>query len=280
MAGMMSEMAAAVGKEEDAADYARLQDDVREAFQKEFINKKGELKSDSQTAYALAFAYDLVPEDLADESLLHFLRQIQYRAWHLSTGFVGTPVLLPGLSKAGKTDVAYHLLTQETFPSWGYQVKQGATTIWERWDGWTEEFGFQTPAMNSFNHYAFGAVGEWMVERILGIEAAEPGFREFTIRPRPGGGLTFARGHYDSINGRISSEWEIQGEVLRLQVEVPANTVGTIHVPTVDGDTLRENGKPVSESSGLEFLGLEEEFPVFRAGSGRYEFTSRYRPGE
>jgi len=279
IARMMAEMAGATGRQEDAERFGELARDVRTAFQKKFIGKKGDLEGDTQTAYALGFALDLIPEDLRDEALLHFLRQLQYRAWHLSTGFVGTPDLLPGLTKAGKTDVAYHLLTSESFPSWGFQVKHGATTMWERWDSWTEEFGFQTPSMNSFNHYAFGAVGGWMIGEILGIETEGQGFREIRIRPRPGGGLSSARGSYNSIAGRIEVDWKLTGEVLTLKVEVPANTSATIHVPTSNADAVREGGRPPSASPGLEFAGVEEGAVLFRAGSGRYEFTSGYRQG-
>ena len=171
-----------------------------------------------------------------------FVEELRKRDWHLATGFVGTPRLLPALHLAGHDDVAYRVLLQETFPSWLSQVKDGATTVWERWDGWTPEKGFQTIAMNSFNHYSFGAVAEYLYRQVAGIDTDGPGFRSLVIKPSPAEGLTWARASYDSISGRIASAWKIDGGLFHLSVEVPPNTTATIYVPAGAADGVQEGG--------------------------------------
>src|SRR5215218_7557465 len=163
----------------------------------------------TQTAYVLALHFDLLPDELRPVATAELVADIERRHGHLSTGFVGSPDLPHVLSNNGQLDAAYALLYQKTWPSWLYSVTQGATTIWERWDGWTEENGFQDPGMNSFNHYSLGSVGEWLYRYVAGIDLGEPGYGHIVIRPRPGGGLTYARGEYDSVRGRISSSWRI-----------------------------------------------------------------------
>src|SRR5262249_51369057 len=159
------------------------------AFIREFILPDGKIKESSQTAYALAFAFDLIPADLRGKVAGVFVKEIEQKNWHLATGFIGTPRLLPALGIAGRDDVAYRLLQQEEYPGWLFQVKLGATTMWERWDGWTPEKGFQDPGMNSFNHYAFGSVGEWLYRSAAGIDTDGPGFRRIIIRPTVGSGM-------------------------------------------------------------------------------------------
>jgi alpha-L-rhamnosidase len=174
---------------------------------------------------------------------------------------------------AGRADVAYKLLLQESFPSWLFQVKLGATTMWERWDGWTPEKGFQDPGMNSFNHYAFGSVGEWLFATVAGIETDSPGFQKFSIRPTPGGNLTFAKARYDSMHGPIVSEWQIRAGSLRLNIGVPPNTTALIHVPCVDPQTVTESGLPAASGAGVQYLHQQGGYAVYRVGSGEYQFA-------
>ncbi len=161
--------------------------------------------------------------------------------------------------------MAYTLLTQEAFPSWMYSIKHGATTIWERWDGWTEHNGFQTPSMNSFNHYSLGSVGEWMFRYMAGLEAdpAQPGFRRAIVRPLPGGRLTEAKAEYESLYGVLSTDWKLSPDGrFRLNVRVPAGATAAVFVPGAD---VRMDGQPASgagESSAIEI------------GSGEYVFES------
>jgi len=227
---LMSEMAGAIGRNEDAKKYAKLADEIRTAFIKAFVTPEGKIKDSSQTGYALAFTMGLLPDDPKIQKLASdaFVEEIKKKDWHLATGFIGTPRLLPALAAAGRDDVAYRLLLTESFPSWLYQVKLGATTMWERWDGWVPERGFQDPGMNSFNHYAFGSVGEFLYRTVGGIDTDGPGFRKLIIRPRPGGGLTYANTRYDSINGTIESSWRIEGNEIKLDVTIPINTTATV----------------------------------------------------
>ena len=195
--------------------------------------------------------------------------------WHLSTGFVGVGCLCPVLTEAGYADVAYRLLENETYPSWGYTIKNGATTIWERWDGWTEENGFQSPNMNSFNHYSLGSVGEWLYRYVGGIDAETPGFGRILIHPRPGGSLTHARAEYDSVRGEIVSAWSIEDDQFNLGVTIPPNTKATVHMPVEGGAGISESGKPVEQAEGVKILRLEEGEVVLAVGSGHYEFVGR-----
>jgi alpha-L-rhamnosidase len=204
------------------------------------------------------------------------VENIKQRDWHLSTGFVGAGYLLPVLSQLGHSGVAYRLLLNETFPSWGYSIKQGATTIWERWDGWTEEKGFQNPGMNSFNHYAFGSVGEWFFRFVAGIDLDPeiPAYKRFKIQPHVGGGLEYARAEYNSIHGKIVSGWKLENGKLLMNVTIPANTSAFVYVPAEDISQVTESGKPVKDTEGVKFLRMEKGTAVFKVDSGSYIFES------
>jgi alpha-L-rhamnosidase len=223
----------------------------------------------------MAIAYGLLPpeKDRLAEKLL--LQRIEERNWHLSTGFLGVNLLLPTLTRIGRTDVALRLLQNETYPSWGYPVKHGATTIWERWDGWTEEKGFQDPGMNSFNHYAYGSCGQWMFSTLAGIDTDGPGFERILVRPRPGGGITYCEARYDSIRGRIATRWDVDGQQFRLSVTVPANVRATVWVPAKDAESVTEGGRPARDAVGVKLLRVAEGAAIFEIGSGQYSFASR-----
>ncbi len=272
---LVAEVARELGRDGDAGEYERLFGQIREAFDREFVSPDGRIRGDTQTGYVLALHFDLLPEELRDAAAGHLVEDIERRNWHLSTGFLGTPYLLQVLADTGHLDVAYRLLNQDTFPSWGYPILHGATTIWERWDGWTEERGFQDPRMNSFNHYGFGSVGEWMYRNIAGIAPAEPGFRSVLIHPRPGGGLTWARGEYDSVRGRIATGWRLEDGRFSLRVSIPANTTASVRLPCPDPSQVTESDVPVSEAEGVEAVTAEEGFVALRVGSGEYGFSCR-----
>ena len=171
----------------------------------------GRIQGNTQCCYAMALRFDLLPAELRPKAAQYLEDDIKAKGGHLSTGFVGVSYLLPVLTAAGKIDTAYRLLMQDTFPSWLFSVKHGATTIWERWDGWTPERGFQDPDMNSFNHYALGSCGQWLFDTVagIGLDPEQPGFRHIVIYPRPGGGLTWARASLRSIRGPIASAWTL-----------------------------------------------------------------------
>jgi alpha-L-rhamnosidase len=276
-AKLMAEMAEATGRHEDASEYKELHGRIKAAFQEAYVSPDGRVEGDTQTCYLLALHMELLPEDLRSRAAEHLVRTIERESWHLSTGFVGVGYLCPVLTEAGHTDVAYRLLGNETYPSWGYTIKNGATTIWERWDGWTEKNGFQSPNMNSFNHYSLGSVGEWLYRYVAGIDLGTPGYGRIVIRPCPGGGLTRASGEYDSVRGRISSSWKIEDDRFVLEALIPPNTTATVHVPSTDDVT--EGGRPVHEADGVEFLRAGEGETVLSVGSGRYEFAGRIARG-
>ena len=275
-AKLMAEMAEATGRYEDAKEYGSLNERIKGAFNEAYVSPDGRIEGDTQTCYLLALHMDLLPEDLRPAAAEHLIRTIEREDWHLSTGFVGVGYLCPVLTETGNAEVAYRLLLNETYPSWGYTIKNGATTIWERWDGWTEENGFQSPNMNSFNHYSLGSVGEWLYRYVAGIDLGSPGYGRIVIRPRPGGGLTHARGEYHSVRGRISSSWKIEDGLFSLEVLIPPNTTATVHVPSKDG--VSEGGRPLGEAGDVELLRAEEGETVLSVGSGRYEFAGRVEP--
>jgi alpha-L-rhamnosidase len=272
-ARLLAKSAAALGRKEDAARFGKLYDDVRGAFNRAYIDAQGRIQGDTQCDYVLALAFDLVEGDRRAQASKRLVELIADRDWHLSTGFVGTRDLMLVLRKIGRTDVAYRLLHNKTYPSWGFEVENGATTIWERWDGWTTQKGFQDPGMNSFAHYAFGAVTQWMFETIGGIRALEPGFAKILIRPEPGGELTSARTSYDSIRGPITTEWKLAGARLELDVRVPPNTTAEIHVPTRAAASVTESGRPARSSPGVSFVRADADEAVYAVGSGRYAFA-------
>jgi alpha-L-rhamnosidase len=276
-AKLMAEMAEAIGRHEDAKGYEELFEAIKGAFNETYVSPDGRIEGDTQTCYVLALYMDLLPEELRPPAAEHLVRAIEREDWHLSTGFVGVGYLCPALTETGHVDVAYRLLGNETYPSWGYTIKNGATTIWERWDGWTQEKGFQSPNMNSFNHYSLGSVGEWLYRYVAGIDLdpQTAGYDRIVIRPRPGGGLSWARGEYESVRGRIVSAWSIEGDRFNLGVTIPPNTTATVHVPVEGGAGISESGKPVEQAESVKILSMEEAEVVVAVGSGRYEFVGR-----
>ncbi len=260
---LVGRIARVLGKDEDAARYEKLFGDIRAAFQRAYVGADGRIKGDTQTVYVLALRWDLLPEAARPAAIERLVTLIKERDWHLSTGFLGVGHLLPALTENGQTEVAYKLLMNDTFPSWGYSIRQGATTIWERWDGWTHDKGFQTPAMNSFNHYSLGSVGEWMYRTIGGIDSASPGYEELVVRPVPGGGLTHARAEYRSIKGRVVSSWKLDGKIFRLQLEVPMNTRAKVYLPYASGKA--DPGVTRLADGG------------YAIGAGKYQFTATHR---
>ncbi len=263
----------------DVALYGEMFERNRRAFRQSYVQDDGKVLGDTQTGYLLALHVGLLEVGEQELALAHLLRNIQERNDHLSTGFLGVSYLLPVLSRFGRDDMAYRLLEQKTYPSWLYSVLNGATTIWERWDGWTEKDGFQNPGMNSFNHYSLGSVGEWMFRFMAGIEAdlKEPGFRHTVISPHPGGSVRHCRASYRSAYGEIVSHWEKDGEVGQfvLNLTIPANTTATLRFPVAQGqvENVVESGKKAIGGEGIEYLGWNSGRASFRFGSGKYQFA-------
>jgi alpha-L-rhamnosidase len=274
-AALIAEMADAADRPADAAGYRALHAKIRSAFTAAFVAGDARVASGTQTAYAVALHMGLIPDRLRGAAADHLVAVIGDAGWHLTTGFVGVGYLLPVLSETGHTDVAYRLLAQRSAPSWRYMVDNGATTIWERWDGWTEERGFQSPWMNSFNHYALGSVGEWLYRYVLGIDQhpGTAGFRQLLLRPRPGPLLSRARGSYQSVRGTISTSWERTGDQLTYQVQLPPNTTAAVHIPASHPDQVRDSaGNGPASLAGFSETGNARE-AVYQIGSGTHQFT-------
>lgn len=274
---ILAETAQALGKREDAAEYAELEKNIRAAFVKEYVTPNGRLSSDTQTAYALALEFDLLPESMRAEAAARLATDVR-RFKHLTTGFLGTPVLCKALSDYGYLDEAYMLLNRKEYPSWLYPVTKGATTIWERWDGEKPDGSFQDVGMNSFNHYAYGAIGAWMYSVVAGIDidANRPGYKHILIEPRPGGGLSYAKAGVDCVYGHVESGWKIADGKMTLSVEVPPNTTATVRLPGVSLLGVSEGGRPLSGRT--EFSGAKQagSAVIVDVGSGKYEFQSAY----
>ncbi|MBN2131764.1 MAG: glycoside hydrolase family 78 protein [Sedimentisphaerales bacterium] len=271
----VAEIAEVLGKAQDARRYQQLFEDIRQAFNDAYVSDDARIKGDTQTAYVLALAFDLLPKEKRELAVRHLVDNIKEHNWRLSTGFVGTKDLMTTLTRFGATDVAYNLFQNDTFPSWGFSIRHGATSIWERWDGWTPEKGFQDPGMNSFAHYSFGAVAEWMFKTIGGIDTDGPGYQRIIIHPQPGGRIWWARTSYDSIHGPISTAWKVRDGVFSLDVTIPANTVATVYIPAADPADVKEGGEPAAETTAVRFLRQQDGEAVFEIGSGRYRFTSQ-----
>jgi alpha-L-rhamnosidase len=231
-AGLVARAAETLGEKQIAEQYAELRDRIVRAFNSEFVSENGTISGDTQTAYVLALAFDLLPEATRPLAVGRLVEDVERRGRSITTGFLGVALICPILARYGHTDLAYALLHDDRYPSWGYSIKHGATTIWERWDGWTEEGGFGPVAMNSFNHYSLGAVGAWLYSDVAGIdqESDSVGFRRLVIRPRPGGRLTSARAAYDTPNGRVEVEWAIRAGEFALDVAIPPGVTATVHL--------------------------------------------------
>lgn len=257
--------ASVLNKKEDVEKYSALLQRIKTAFVKEYVTASGRLVSSSQTAYVLALQFDMLPENLRAAAAERLAANIKDYNYHLTTGFLGTPDLCHVLTRFGYHDVAYTLLMQETYPSWLYPVKMGATTIWERWDGQKPDSTFQAITMNSFNHYAYGAIGDWMYRVIAGIDTDNSidgvGYKKITIKPHVSGsiikagenssewskmnglqknidsvsGLKFVSAELITSYGKLKSPWENENGKLLLDVEIPVNTSATIFIPVEDG---------------------------------------------
>ncbi len=260
IAQRMQEMAHAVSRREDEQRYRELGEKIRAAYQKEYVQSDGKVKGDTQTGYVLTLQMNLAPKELEAVMVENLVKGIEARDGHLSTGFLGTPFLLFALSDHGRADVAYKLLLTETYPSWGYMLSKGATTWWERWNGDTGD-----PAMNSYNHYAFGSVVAWVYRRVAGIDTFPNGggFRQIEIRPLLDDRITEARGEYESMYGKIVSEWKgtKQGPFV-LKVRIPANTVAKVSLPNAGKGVATINGVVMAEEAGR----------TVQVGSGEYTF--------
>lgn len=275
---LVTKMADVLGRKEDFRRYGELFSRIKTAFNQTFVKPDGRIEGDTQGGYALALNFNLLPDELRPKAAELLVENIRRYHNHLSTGIQTTHRAMIELARSGYTDVAWQLVTNRTFPAWLYMIDNGATTIWERWDGYVKGRGFQDPGMNSFNHWALGAVGEWVWRNVAGInpDAAHPGYQHFVIRPQPGGGVTWAKGQYDSIRGRIGSDWRIDGGLITLKVAVPPNTTATVYIPTQEAAAIKESGLSASQADGVTYVRSEAGAAVYELGSGHYVFTAPF----
>ncbi len=292
-ARLMSQMAAAIGKPTAATEYAQWFQNIRAAFGKKYLEPDGTLKVDTQTAYALALFMDLIPTEQRLKSGKILADKLRRGATAensgMTTGFLGTRPLLPVLTSVGENDLAVRQFQSRRYPSWGYEVSQGATTIWERWDSFTKEHGFQgrngkqNAEMNSFSHYSFGAVCEWMFNDLAGIQWGRPGYRTIIIHPHPPtpgsnpdqAPIHWVRAHYDSIRGRIESRWRRTADRFELETRIPANTTATVHLPAIRVDDITEGGLPIARAAGVKLLRLIDGEAELAVAAGHYRFVSK-----
>jgi alpha-L-rhamnosidase len=271
---LLRRSALVLGKKDDAARYGDLLAKIKGAFTREFVTPTGRVGENTQTAYALALQFDLLPDELRPLAAQRLAEEVHQRK-HLTTGFLGTPFLCHVLSRFGYLEDAYLLLNREEYPSWLYPVKHGATTIWERWDGIKPDGSFQDKSMNSFNHYAYGSIGEWMYRVMAGIEIdpESPGYKHVLIQPLPGGGFNSVQAYHMTMYGKLSSAWDVTDDGFHLSVEVPPNTQATVRLPHAHLTKVMESGRPLSIADGIRAARQDGDFVVLEIGSGQYTFA-------
>ncbi|MFT4154491.1 family 78 glycoside hydrolase catalytic domain [Parafilimonas sp.] len=260
-----------LGNTQDVNEYTALLQRIKDAFNKEYVTANGRLVSGTQTAYVLALNFDMLPEAQRKQAAERLAENVKRYNNHLTTGFLGTPYLCHVLTRFGYDSVAYKLLLQKNYPSWLYPVTMGATTIWERWDGQKPDSTFQTPGMNSFNHYAYGAIGDWMYRKMAGLDTYEDGagYKHIKIMPHIGGGFTQAKASLKTYYGTASSGWVVNGNTITIDVAIPPNTTATIYIPAKDASAVTESGKALQGNATME-----DGYVVVNVGSGTYQFTS------
>ena len=259
VADLMAKIADVLGQTEDQRAYAQTGVAIRQVFNARFVDADARILSDTQTAYLLALDFDLLPEALRSRALAHLVEKLDAADGHLQTGFLGVKHLCRVLADNGRADYAFRLLLNDTYPSWGFSIRQGATTIWERWDGWTEERGFQSANMNSFNHYAYGSVGEWLYARLAGIDwdEARPGFRAIRLRPLFDARIGHVAARYQAPTGTIESRWQVNDGTVEWSFVLPPNCDGTVELP-FPPSAIRLDGQPVAGASDV----AHTRFPI------------------
>lgn len=270
--GLMQQIAEILDKDADAKRYSALLPKIKDAFNKEFVTATGRTVSGTQTSYILPLCFGILEQDMVDIVAKRLADDVNYFG-HLTTGFVGTPLLCKALSNYGYPDVAYKLLFNKRYPSWLYPVTMGATTIWERWDCIKPDGTFQTVGMNSFNHYAYGAVGQWLYETVAGlqIDPKNPGYKNFIVNPISTDSLDYATATHNSMYGEIVSGWKREGDKFTMEVKVPANSSAIVYLPTDDISKVTESGTKLSKVKDIKIEERNEKI-VVELGSGSYVF--------
>jgi alpha-L-rhamnosidase len=250
---------------------------IREAFVAAYCRPDGSIYTGTQTAYAMALGMNLIADsDQRAPTAGKFVEKLAADNDHLRTGFLGTPWLLPALSSIGRDDLAMRLLLNEDYPSWGFEIRMGATTMWERWNTIRADGQFGPANMNSFNHYAYGAVGDWMFQHLGGLQILAPGYKQSRIAPLVGqGGLTHVRCNLRTPYGQLASEWKLADGELTLTVTIPANTSAEVVIPAASAEAVREGKVFAVAARGVKDPTFKEGRLTLRVGSGNYKFTVR-----
>ena len=292
---LMSEMAKAVGNIKEAEHYSLLFEKIKQAFLKHYVTPDGKLKCNekaygngegyvdgnrgftghTQTAYANAIYMNMLPDSLVPTAGKHLNQLIEENNGYLTTGFLGVKQLLPALSLTGYTETAYQLLLNRKYPSWGYEINNGATTIWERWDSYTKGKGFQDAGMNSFDHYSFGSVCEWMFQYMAGIKSEGTAYKNIIIKPDiPKDKIKYVNASVNTMNGKIESSWKLEGEKLVMNIIIPVNTSAEIYIPTSDPGLIKINDSEMKKIPYLEIDKFENNLQVIKVRSGSYDIES------
>lgn len=276
-AKLTAQAAEVLGKTEEQAKYNALFNNIAKAFENEFFDETGKVKdvTETQTSYLLALAFDLLSEDKQINAKKNLIEKIKEADNHLRTGFLGTPLLSQVLDKTGEIDLMYKLLFNETYPSWFYSINQGATTIWERWNSYSKTEGYNPQSMNSLNHYAYGAIGEWMYERIGGIAPLAAGYKKIRIAPQPRTPLTSASASYDTPYGKVSSSWKIENGMFNLEITIPSNTTAIVIIPANTQSELMLNEVSFKDNSNIKLLNTNKNSFELLVQPGSYTLTSR-----
>jgi alpha-L-rhamnosidase len=270
---LVQKIAVILGKEKDAKEYLELMKNIKAAFQKEFVTQNGRVASNTQTAYVLALNFNLLQDDYKASAAKRLADDVA-KFKHITTGFLGASSVCKVLTDYGYNDLAFMLLFNKKYPSWLYPVLKGATTIWERWDGITSDGGFQDAGMNSFNHYAYGAVGKWIYSFVAGIDTDpdKVGYKNIIMNPNTPKELTYAKADYHSIYGDIKSSWKNEGNSFILDVQVPANTTADVYLPSELKDKITEGNKQIDSVKEIQFVKAEGGKTIWHIGSGAYHF--------
>ncbi|UMB54124.1 glycoside hydrolase family 78 protein [Lutibacter sp. A64] len=278
-AHLVSKIAGVLGNIDDEKKYKNLYKEIALAFENKFFDKNGKYqnKKQTQTAYLLAIYFDLLQPETKIKAQKHLLETIKNADNHLGTGFLGTPILPKVLDDMGEIELMYKILFKETYPSWFYSINQGATTMWERWNSFSKANGYNPQSMNSLNHYAYGAVGQWMYERIAGLSAIEPGYKKLRIAPIPNTEfLNAAAASLNTSYGKASSSWKIENNTFNLDVVIPPNTTAEINIPYNTLDSLLVNGNIFKENSNIKLIDSEKMSIKILAQPGTYNFQTKF----
>lgn len=267
-ADLVSKAAAVLGMTSDVTKYSEISRKVKDAFCNAYMTKKGNLMSDTQTAYALALHFNMLPDDMRQFAAKR-LAELVEEYGHITTGFLGTPYICDVLTNTGYNNLAYKLLLRKEYPGWLYPVTMGATTIWERWNAILPDHTIYNDKTNSFNHYAYGSIGDWLYRDAVGIQETSPAFKTLRIMPHIGGGFTSMSAKENTPYGEVSAAWKIINGFVVLNVTIPANTTADIYVPALSTDAVTMDDKPIKGTL------TTEGYVLVKVGSGLYHFVSK-----